>query len=119
MLLEVLGRRLVLASVVLVVSVLELALALPACACEASFADGDVLGVVEGEAREVLDGLGLGRREEEGLARFGEVGDDGVDGGGEAHVEDPVRFVEHLHSERVSSHLPNSATREDAPRSWR
>ncbi|KAL3295314.1 ATP-dependent RNA helicase dbp4 [Colletotrichum asianum] len=56
--------------------------------------DGDVLGFLEGEAGEVGDLLALGGAEEEGLAGLGQVLDEGVDGGLEAHVHDAVGLVE-------------------------
>ncbi|KAF3803857.1 ATP-dependent RNA helicase DBP4 [Colletotrichum gloeosporioides] len=56
--------------------------------------DRDVLGVLEGEAGEVGNLLALSRAEEEGLAGLGQVLDEGVDGGLEAHVHDAVGLVE-------------------------
>lgn len=99
-LLEVLGRRL--SRSCLVLSCLELPLPLPGC--YDSFSNRDVLGVVEREASEVLDGLGLGGGEEEGLARFGEVGDDGVDRGGESHIETAIGFIEDCNIRRLAMH---------------
>ncbi len=57
-------------------------------------ADGDVLGILEREARQILDALGLGGREEHGLAVARQVLDDGVQGAREAHVEDAIGLVE-------------------------
>ena len=50
----------------------------------------------EAEAGEGGDGLGLGGREEEGLAGFGEVEEEGGESAGEAHVEDTVGFIKDL-----------------------
>ena len=55
---------------------------------------GDVLRVLEAQAREVGDLLTLGGAEHESLARLGEVLHEGVDGRLEAHVHDAVRLVE-------------------------
>lgn len=88
-LLEVLRRSLVGGSGLVFLALLSLALAL-----NDAFSDGDVLRVLEREASEILDRLGLSRREEEGLALLGEVGDDGVDRGRESHVEDTIGLVE-------------------------
>lgn len=90
-LLEILGRGLVRSRRLVLVSLLELALAL---AGDDSLTHGDVLGVLEGEASQVLDRLGLSGGEEEGLAGAGKVGNDGVDRGGESHVENAVGLVE-------------------------
>ncbi|KAJ0161195.1 hypothetical protein CTA2_6617, partial [Colletotrichum tanaceti] len=56
--------------------------------------DRDVLGVPEAQAGQVRDLLALGGAEEQGLPRGGQVLDQGVDGGLEAHVHDAVRLVE-------------------------
>lgn len=88
-LLEVLRRSLV-GSSRLVLLLLGLALAL-----DDAFSDSDILRVLEREASEILDRFGLGRREEESLALPGKVGHDGVDGGGESHVENAVGLVEY------------------------
>lgn len=73
----------------ILVPILRLLLAL-----RASFSYRDVLRVVQRQTSEVLDGLGLGGGEEEGLAGTGQVGNDGIEGGGETHVENSVGFVE-------------------------
>jgi hypothetical protein len=57
-------------------------------------ADGDVLRVFERETSQILDGLGLGGRKEEGLARFRQVTDDRVERRGETHVKDAICLVE-------------------------
>ena len=51
-------------------------------------------GRFERKSSEILDGLGLGGGEEEGLTRFGEVIKDSVEGARETHVEDSIGFVE-------------------------
>ncbi|GJC78321.1 hypothetical protein ColLi_01159 [Colletotrichum liriopes] len=56
---------------------------------------GDVLGVLETEARQVGDFLALRRTEEHRLPRGGEVLDQRVDGRLEAHVHDAIRLVQH------------------------
>lgn len=89
---EVLGRRLVHRPVSSLFS-LVLAFTLTRRGDD-SFPHGDVLGIAQGETSEVLDGLGLSGGEEERLAGFGEVGDDGVDGGGESHVEASICLVQ-------------------------
>lgn len=105
-LLQVLGRR---ARNLLLLGSLALALARDA---DNALAHGDVLGVVERESGEVLDRLGLRRREEERLAGLGQVRNDGVDRGGEAHVEDPICLVEHCRlvsaSKATSTHAPST-----------
>ena len=58
------------------------------------FANCDVFRVLEREASQVFDGLGLGGREEEGLARFRQVTNDGVERRGETHVEDAICLIE-------------------------
>ncbi|GJD00511.1 hypothetical protein ColKHC_09336 [Colletotrichum higginsianum] len=57
--------------------------------------DRDVLGVPEAQAGQVGYLLALSGTEEQCLPRGGQVLDQGVDGGLEAHVHDTVRFVEH------------------------
>ena len=101
MLLEVLRRRLVLDAVVVValaLAVVEASLAL----VRRALADSNVLGVLETEPREVLDALRLRRGEQQRLAAARQVRDDGVERGGKAHVEDPVRLVEYEQLEVVA-----------------
>ena len=53
------------------------------------------------QSGQVLDVPGLGGGEEEGLSVRGDAADDAVDGGGEAHVQTPVRLVQHQELEVV------------------
>ena len=55
----------------------------------------DELGVLEAQPRKVLYPAGLRRGEEQRLPLLGQVLEDGVERVGEAHVQDPVRLVEH------------------------
>ena len=56
--------------------------------------DRDVLGIVEGKARQGLDGLGLGGREQERLSGRRQVADDRVHAAFEAEIEDAICFIQ-------------------------
>jgi len=55
----------------------------------------DPLGIGEELLRQLLDRRRHGGAEQQGLARLGQLGTDRLDIGDEAHVEHPVRFVDH------------------------
>lgn len=53
----------------------------------------DVERILQTEPRQILDGLGLGRREEKSLSLRGKIADDRVHLRGETHLQDSVGFV--------------------------
>ena len=69
--------------------------------------DADAHGVGQAEAREVGDGLRLGGGEEEGLARFGEVGEEGGERPMEAHVQYSVGFVQNFEGKVSAQYYPS------------